>query len=385
MKQLVQKIETAISESQVDAVLALGVDNFNYLTRTVLPFAEHYPSRQAAALFPKEGSPFAIVPQDWSEAVKDQGWIGETRVYDENRGYETDAFVTALEELLTETSLDNAKIGVDPSRITKGLMNSLQKKLPKVNWESIDSMIRTLRIKKTRGEIDRIEKACKQADRGIVYALMHLEGTIDIQNYTVEEFTERIRVHANENGGSGISILNCAFGGEGQLYYTPQKGWIKNGDIFRMDTSNHYKGYWANVARMGVTGKPSPSQEKAYKENLQLRDRALESLKPGVTGKEVFKSVALEAEKQAISFWKEPGVGHGVGASHHEAPYLNQNCDTQLEAGMVIALDIYSYGPRQELIHNKDIYLITDTGNRKLSWYRNWDKLYHVFGFRTTH
>jgi hypothetical protein len=52
---------------------------------------------------------------------------------------------------------------------------------------------------------------------------------------------------------------------------------------------------------------------------------------------------------------------------------------------MVIALDIYTYGPRQELIHNKDLYLITEEGHRKLSWYRAWDKLYHVFGFRTTH
>ena len=54
MDQLRQKIESAISESLLDAVLVVGVDNFNYMTMTVLPFAEHYPSRKAAALFPKK-------------------------------------------------------------------------------------------------------------------------------------------------------------------------------------------------------------------------------------------------------------------------------------------------------------------------------------------
>ena len=116
-----------------------------------------------------------------------------------------------------------------------------------------------------------------------------------------------------------------------------------------------------------------------------LKKTALEMLKPGVACNEVYAHVARVAEKQAVGFWKEPGIGHGVGASHHEAPYLNLSCSTELKKGMVIALDIYTYGPRQELIHSKDIYEVTDEGNRKLSWYMPWDKLYHVFGFRATH
>jgi hypothetical protein len=52
---------------------------------------------------------------------------------------------------------------------------------------------------------------------------------------------------------------------------------------------------------------------------------------------------------------------------------------------MVMALDIYTYGPRQELVHSKDIYAVTEEGNRKLSWYMPWDELYSVTGFRATH
>ncbi len=384
MDQLDQKIDVAIQESNVDAVMAFGVDNFNYLTHTILPFAKHYPMRKAVVIIPKDGTPAILCPFDWVEALEDQGWKGDLHVYNENKAVETGAIVESLVDYIL--GLENIKkIGYDASRISKGLMNSLSNKLTGITWEPIDPMLRDLRLTKTPEEIRRIEKACIQADKGIVYALMHLEGTVENPGYSIPEFTERIRVHINESGGCGVGLLNTAFGNDGQIYYTPQRGWIKNGDIFRMDVSSHYLGYWTNISRMGVTGLPSTEQEIAYQENLRLINSALEMMKPGVACNEVYAQVAREAESQTISFWKEVGIGHGVGTSHYESPYLNLNCSTELKPGMVMALDIYTYGPRQELIHNKDVYEITEEGYRKLSNYRSWDKLYAVTGWRATH
>ena len=48
--------------------------------------------------------------------------------------------------------------------------------------------------------------------------------------------------------------------------------------------------------------------------------------------------------------------------------------------GMVVTLDIFTFGPRQELIHSKDTYEILEDRSRLLSWYRNWDQLYVVEG-----
>lgn len=384
MDQVKSKITATIQESEYDAILAFGWDNFSYFSGTVLPFAEYYLNRKSAVLLPKEGSSIVILPQDWSQAIKDQGWQGEVLTYDENKGYESQALVGSLEELIISMGLDRKKIGFDSSRISKGLMDSLSVKLG-VEWKPADDMIQGLRIIKTNREIEFIERACKQADRGIVYALMHLEGAVQTPGYSVAEFTERIRVHVNENGASGVGLLNTAFGSECQIYYTPQRGMVKPDELFRMDVSSHYLGYWTNLGRMGVTGKPSPEQENAYQENLRLKEAALEMIKPGVACNEVYSHVVRVAEKQSIGFWKEPGIGHGVGTSHHELPYLNLSCSTELKTGMVIALDIYTYGHRKELIHSKDVYAVTEDGNRKLSWYRTWDKLYHVYGMRATH
>ena len=385
MDQLEQKIKTGLEGSECDAVIAFGVDNFNYLTRTVLPFAEHYPTRRAAVVLPKGAASAVICPYDWSQAVKDQGWKGEIVAYDENKAVGVEAMVKSLEELLVSLGLDGKRLGIDGSRVTKALMDRLNTGFPNAEWQPVDPLLNDMRITKTPGEIELIERACKQADRGMVYALMHLEGAAENPGYTIAEFTERIRVHVFENGASGVGLLNTAFGTDGQMYYTPQRGWVKSGELFRMDVSAHYMGYWTNLGRMGVTGTPTAEQEKAYNENMRLKAAAHEMLKPGVAANEVYAHVARAAEKQAIGFWKEAGIGHGVGVSHYEPPYLNLSSSMELKPGMVIALDIQTYGPRQELIHKKDVYEIIEEGNRKLSWYRSWDELYAVTGFRATH
>jgi len=246
-------------------------------------------------------------------------------------------------------------------------------------------LYRDLRIVKIPEEVALIEKAAAQLDRGIVHALNHLEGTVETIKYTIAEFSERARVHICENGGSGIGHLSTTLGPDTRLYYKPQRGWFRSGEIFRVDVSSHFRGYWANIGRMGVTGKATPEQARAYSENLKLKEAATEMLKPGVACSEVYEKVKSEADNQGIPLWSEVGMGHGVGVSHHEPPYLTLTDPTKLEEGMVLALDIYTLGPQGELIHSKDVYEVEGDGCRLLSWYMPWDRLYEVTGFRSSH
>ena len=385
MDQVVSKVAAAVQGSGLDAVLAFGADNFSYLTQAVLPFAEYYPNRKAVAILPSEGEAVVVCPHDWSEAVSDQGWRGKVVSYDENKALGAEALTGTIEEALAGLGVDKGKLGYDAARASKATMDSLKRRMRGADWVPADRMMGELRIIKTPGEVDLIERVCKQADIGIIWALMHLEGAVENPGYNVAEFAERIRVHVNENGASGVGLLCMAFGQDGRAYYTPQRGEVREGELFRMDVSAHLRGCWTNLGRMGVVGDPSPGQEAAYADNLKLKEAALEKLKPGVACSEVYSNVARAAKSQAVDFWKEPGIGHGVGASHHEAPYLNPGDGTELRPGMVVALDVYTHGPRSELIHSKDVYLITGEGNRKLSWYRDWDRLYTVTGWRATH
>ncbi len=376
------KTAAALDGCDFDALLIFGADNFGYLTQSVLPFAEHYPERHAAVLLPRRGAAVVFAPVDWAEAIAGQGWWGDVHVFDENA---PDAIVHALAPRLEAEGLERSSIAVDTRHVTRHLMRSLEASRPNVSWTSADGLLERLRIVKTDSEIALIETACNEADRAIVYALMHLEGTVDTVGYTIAEFTERIRVHVNENGGSGVGLLATLLGRDARLHYAPQHGLFRQGEMFRMDVSSHHAGYWCNVGRMGRTGRPSREAQAAYDVNRRLKMSALEQLRAGVACRDVHACVRDQARRMGASLWEEVGVGHGVGRSHHEPPYLDSACETELAVNMVIALDVYTRGEGEALIHDKDVYAITEDGPCRLSWYREWDRLYAVTGFRATH
>jgi Xaa-Pro aminopeptidase len=379
----ISKIREAIGDSGYDVIAAFGPDNFTYLTGAVLPFPENYIDRHAAVIMGSDGLGVAILPADWAEAVKAQNWAGKTIIYDENIAPAPQAFLKAFSEAAKEA--EAKRLGYDSSRISMGLLESLKIAAPELKMEPADKLLESLRAVKTSEEVKLIETACLQNDRGIIHALNHLEGTVTYPGSYIPEFSERVRVHIFETGGSGVGHLSTTFGADTRLYYTPHRGTFRNGEIFRVDVSSHYKGYWSNLGRMCYTGNPTKDVEDAYKINIRLKTLAESELQVGAICGDIHDKVKKFAEWQGSPLKDDEVLGHGVGTSHYEFPYIAAGSKEVLKDGMTIALDVVTYGPRKELIHNKDVYLIKADGAQKLSWYREWDKPYPVIGFRAFH
>jgi Xaa-Pro dipeptidase len=174
-------------------------------------------------------------------------------------------------------------------------------------------------------------------------------------------------------------------GADLQHYYVPPRDSLREGNLLRFELTNAYRGYWSSAARTVSIGQPSGEAQRAYAENLRLKSIASEKLRPGVTCREVFDAVQAFAEGEGIRTMKGTGIGHGLGTSEREAPYLAGHDVTRLEPGMVLALDIVSYGPAETLIRSVDTFVIEKGGTRLLNWYRNWDRLYAVVGTTARH
>ena len=95
--------------------------------------------------------------------------------------------------------------------------------------------------------------------------------------------------------------------------------------------------------------------------------------------------MAGAAEEKGIPFWQPAGVGHGVGTSEREAPFLSPEDETVIERGMVVVIAVYSLGPAEELLCSQDTYEITAEGSRLLSWYKTYDDLYEMIGTTARH
>ncbi len=378
------QIRKLIDASGCAAFVVFGADNFRYLTGATLPFAENYPERQAAAVVPADGNTCAVVtPADWIQAVKDQGWKEAAVAYDENEGPHPAAFAKSLGKTLAGMGLTKGNIGYDSERASAGLVEAV-KAVSKAKLIAIDSALSGARAVKTPAEVALIEQSCEFADRGIIHALNHLEGTLWGPGYTVPEFAERVRVHAFESGASGIGHMAVTMGDDTRLAYTPHRGDVDEGLVIRSDITCHTMGYWCSISRMAYTGYAPPEVEDAYADNQYLKRVAEDMLKPGARCDKIYVKVASEAEKSGIKL-HSPIIGVGVGCSHFEAPYIVAGNPSELKTGNVVALGVETLGPRREIIVDRDVYEITHEGARKLSWYRCWDSIYEVTGFRAVH
>lgn len=381
-----KKIRSAIEKNSLDGIIAVDSGNFTYLSRgTVLPYNGLGITLPSLVFAGREASgDFIVCPPEMTGVLNDQQWPGRTGVYTINDGAPPAGLVRKTAELLQ----GKRKIGFDPEMVSADLFAKLREALPDVGFIDAGAMLKELREVKTPGEIRMIEIACRLAERGLISALNHAEGNVhDPLNYYLWEFGERIRVHVGEFGGSMTGHLSVQQGAKaGRLFAKPDLHEpFRSGSFLRAEWTSQNYGYWADSCRTIFVGEPGTEALQAYRDNTALKEAAVLALKPSVSAADVFTAAETASDTLGIPFRAEAGIGHGVGTDEMEGPYLDDTDHTVLEAGMVLAVGVYTYGPAGELICSRDTYEITGSGNRLLSWYKSYDHLYSMYGSSARH
>ncbi|HBY62543.1 MAG TPA: X-Pro dipeptidase, partial [Solibacterales bacterium] len=147
----------------------------------------------------------------------------------------------------------------------------------------------------------------------------------------------------------------------------PQK--LREGDMILMDGVAPVEGYYADITRTIVFGKPTDRQRQIWDLERKAQDAALAAARLGVP----CESVDAAARKviTAAGFgpdYKVPGLphrtGHGIGLEVHEWSYLVRGNKTPLAPGMCFSdepmICIYGeFGVRLE-----DCFYMTEDGPR---------------------
>ena len=376
------------SNAEFDAFITKLPSNISYLVGVTFPFPEQSPFSAALVVVRGSDDYTLIVPAEWACVLKTLSWKGKSKVYSINDGSPEMAFRNSLAAVIEELEICGKKVGIDYSAWTVGEISHLKEVFPTMGIVNMDAILNSLREIKSADEIDAIQTAAHIADRGIVGALNHIEGTLASGvKLTLSEFLERIRAHAIEFGATGIGYLNIAQGRKGRSWYTPiyDHSFLKDGKVIRVDYTLSYHGCWTKCSRMFFTGKPGQGDLEAFRNNMLIKDFAVSILRPGIRVTEFCEAVRLKAEEEEIELMYDEGLGHGIGASEYEKPYLTEENEEVLKSGMVIALDVRTIGSKDEIIHSIDIYELTPEGTRRLSDFRNWDSMYMINGVQTAH
>ena len=142
-------------------------------------------------------------------------------------------------------------------------------------------------------------------------------------------------------------------------------------DIFPRDRGS---GYWGDMTRTVLRGKPSPAQRKLYRTVLDAQKQALALVAPGVTGKEIHQRVCDVFDAAGYETGLIDGVpqgfihstGHGLGLEIHENPSVSP-AGGPLEPGQVITIEPGLYYRGIGGVRIEDAVVVTEKGSSILA------------------
>lgn len=225
--------------------------------------------------------------------------------------------------------------------------------------------IEALRMKKDRTEITAIRRSARAAIEGfgaIKAGLQKEWSEIDLRN----ELDYQMR----RAGADDVSFPTIvAVGSRAALPHAePTCKLIGEGESVLIDWGAKYRGYASDLTRVLMTRKKiSKKLTDIYQTVLKAQQRAIQTIRPGITAGEVDRAARQVIEEAGYGRCFNHGLGHGLGLAIHDAGAFSVGNDLQLRPGMVMTVEPGIYLPGRLGVRIEDDVLITPGGAEVLT------------------
>ncbi len=141
-------------------------------------------------------------------------------------------------------------------------------------------------------------------------------------------------------------------------HHSPKEVGISHNEPILVDLGCRVDGYRSDMTRMMVCGGIVDTNILTHYEILkEIQFGAIEMIQPGVAFAEVDKFVRKELKKQHLLEYYHHNLGHGIGLSAYEYPYIHHKAEGVFKENMVVTIGpgIYvqdEYGLRvEDVVH----------------------------------
>ena len=357
------------------ALLCFDNDNIRYITSTNL--AEWARGKYVRwCVLPRGGDPVlfeigtaAIVKRELCPWLKPENirpsspWMRGANVEPANRALEACA-VEEVKAILTQHHAAGLPVGVDEMDVY--LLEALQAAGLRVA-NAYDAMF-DARLVKSADELKLIEVSASLVDG--VYAQL-----VDFIKPGVREneVVAKIAGWLIEHGVDRISGLNCASGPRSNPHpHDFSDRLIRPDELVFIDIMSHYLGYATCYYRTFAVTRATQKQRDIYQRTYDWLQASIDVVRPGVTTADIAaawpsaKELGYANETDAFAL----AVGHGIGLSHHEKPWISRAYSLEhpmpIEAGMHFALETF-YGEGDDGARIESQIIVTPDGHKVIT------------------
>ncbi len=365
----VEELQRQLDASEFDVVVATSLWNVYYTSGAYIHTQLSIPDRLAIAVLPKKGDDALLVCNIEESLARDESWIEDVRSYVEY----AQTPISLLVDVLKDKGLADGRIGIEKRHLTAMYYEELLESLPKAKIGVADKVLEHARSIKTPGEIERYRQAGLATERAILEAYQEAKPG-DTEKAVLGVMKDKVA----EFGANDIDFAILAAGDHCYQAHPPARERpLERGDLIRVDFGGLWDGYGSDVARMAVVGEASDAQKEMYRKHWQVQRKAIEFMRPGVRGCDVFECCKKAYADVGVDY-PGPHAGHGFGFAGHEIPMLQPYNQEELRPNMLICIEPVVLFEGLGGFQVEDLILITEDGSQILTDYADTEELFVI-------
>jgi Xaa-Pro aminopeptidase len=337
------RVQALLADSELDALLVWKDENVRYLTGLRAQILSGKSALLNGCLLLPDGPAILFVSGgDLERARVTMPWIEELHPIPilEAAGLIRGAFEQTVAPCLRRAGLEQGRLGLDECSFAQ--VQEFARTLPGLALDDGDSLMQAARRVKFPEEIALMEEAAAIAEGVTEAAFAAIRPGVRETDVAAEA------MHALYRLGGELAHVATPFVASGEHMSPPTRlatdKIIREGDLVFVDIGAMWSGYFGDLGRTTICGRPSRRQREVYTTVHECLQAATVALRPGSTNDDVAAAVVATADRRGLADnFISLFIGHGIGIGSNEPPYIGETLPgaetVTLEEGMTFAVE----------------------------------------------
>ena len=347
----VAKLSSILKDNGLDAMLVVPSEELLFLAGFSPMLCERF-----QGLFIKDDG-------DWfyfcNLLTKDDAleYFPEEKVY---TWFDNDGFIDDLKKVMDEKCLTGKKIGLNSTARAFNILDIIKN----INVEFINGkgFLEEMRIIKSSRDIENLKEASRRTDIVMESIISEIKPGM-----TELDIVERLDLLFADNG-MDMEFAIIATGPNSALpHHESGNRKIENKDIVLMDIGGKYNDVYSDMTRTVFVGGATKKEIEIYNLVLQAQMKGIECAGAGIEAKTVDGAARSVIEDKGYGQYFTTRLGHGIGYSVHEGPYIAGYNDLELKDGMAFSIEPGIYMKDEFGVRIEDLVIIEDGNGNSIN------------------
>ena len=372
-KRLLRAREAMVAAG-LDALLCWKDENVRYLTGLRAQIIAGKSALLNGCLLFQEGPPVLLASGGEVQRVAMvMPWIEEVHAVPimEAAGLVGEVVERTLKPILERRGAGAGRVGLDESGYA--LIACLQERIPDLQLADGDAVMQAARRIKFPEEVALMQEAGAIAEAVTQTAIDAVRPGVRETDVVAEA------MHALFRLGGEYAHVMTPFVASGEHMSPPNRipsdKIIRDGDLVFIDIGAQWSGYFSDIGRTVICGRPNRRQQEVYSAVHEALLSASAALASGRSNDDVARAVREAAGRHGLAGnFISLFIGHGVGMGSNEPPYIGEDLPgaetVTLQEGMVFAVEPLIWVEGVEGgggVRLEDTILVTAEGGRPLT------------------